>query len=728
MWTVLRYLALLAASISLPAPAQRVAVLLDGVWEVEESVEPDRMPSGFGHRGPVPGLANLARPAFPDVDLFDSRELVWNRVRRGQLPESALTDKVGVARQRRNYFWYRRSFRAPAKRDVATLKINKAQFGTAVWLNGTKIGEHVGCFTAGYFDLTGTINWEGENVLVVRIGAHPGALPEWAPAGTDFEKTKWTPGIYDSVTLLLADHPVIETVQVAPRVSPPAIVVQTKIRNGGAARSFTLTHRVREWRTERVVAEAEPQGLRLEAGEERVVTQTIAVPGAKLWTPETPQLYVLDTSTGGDSAATRFGVREFRFDTATRRAYLNGQVYFLRGSNITLHRFFEDPACGDLPWKEAWVRRLLGEIPKELHWNAFRFCIGPVPEMWLDIADEAGLLIQNEFFIWTGRDRFHREWDTDELIRQYGEWMRDNWNHPSVVIWDANNETVASVFAERIIPAVRHLDLSNRPWENGYNLPAGPDDVVEDHPYLFSRLQRGGEPGFRMTDLERGTGAKSTNSAHPTGHAAIINEYGWLWLNRDGTPTELTGNVYKTLVGERATAEQRFAANAYYLAGLTEYWRAHRNFAGVLHFVYLTASFPGAFTSDHFQDVRALRLEPHFEDYVGEAFKPVGVYLNFWQPELKAGELRSFAVSLVNDEPRPVSGRLVLSAEGGGGEVAAREEIRFEVGPHGQHSYLVRMKVPPSPGEYLLKAAAHADDGRSYSPVVSRRKVTVTGP
>ncbi len=58
----------------------------------------------------------------------------------------------------------------------------------------------------------------------------------------------------------------------------------------------------------------------------------------KLWTPETPFLYVLETSTGGDSASTRFGMREFRFDTATRRAYLNGKVYFLRGSNITLPR------------------------------------------------------------------------------------------------------------------------------------------------------------------------------------------------------------------------------------------------------------------------------------------------------------------------------------------------------------------------------------------------------
>ena len=63
--------------------------------------------------------------------------------------------------------------------------------------------------------------------------------------------------------------------------------------------------------------------------------------------------------------------------------------------------------------------------------------------------------------------------------------MRDNWNHPSVAVWDANNETKDALFGDQIIPAVRGLDLSNRPWENSYNQPVGPDDPIEDHPYLF---------------------------------------------------------------------------------------------------------------------------------------------------------------------------------------------------------------------------------------------------
>jgi beta-galactosidase/beta-glucuronidase len=140
--------------------------------------------------------------------------------------------------------------------------------------------------------------------------------------------------------------------------------------------TFELAQAVKAWKGGERLAIGRPEPITLAPGESRAVRQTIEVPGAHLWSPEDPFLHVLDTTTGGDSLATRFGMREFRYDTATKRAYLNGRPYLVRGSNITLHRFFEDPDSGEL-WDEAWVR-LLGEI--EAHWNAFRFCIGPVPD------------------------------------------------------------------------------------------------------------------------------------------------------------------------------------------------------------------------------------------------------------------------------------------------------------------------------------------------------------
>ncbi len=709
--------------------AGRETLSLNGQWQVADGKSATDIPAEFAHTVAVPGLTNMATPAFKDVDAFISRENLANRIRAKLVPADWLQKHwKGKVDQDRDYFWYRRTFRAPARRGVAMLRINKAQFGMGVWLNGRKVGEYAGCFTAGVFPLTDAIKWDAENTLVVRIGAHPAVLPDTYPTGSDFEKMKWTPGIYDSVTVHFCDNPTIESIQVAPKIATGEIVIQTRVRNySDAAVTAALVHQVKQWKTGQGVAGLKAQGVLLKGGEEQTLTHTLKIPDAHLWTPEDPFLYVLDTATAGDSLATRFGMREFRFDGPTRRAMLNGKPYFLRGSNITLHRFLEDPLCQDRPWNEDWVRKLLGELPRRMHWNYFRFCIGPVPDRWLEICDEEGLLIQNEFFIWTGGPGWYKGYsrthDGDEMIRQYRDWMRDNWNHPSVVVWDANNETKDDIFHTKVIPAVRPLDLSNRPWENSYNPPVGADDPVEDHPYLMISGFFG-QQKFKMTDLEKMDG-KPRGKLPSDKHAPLVNEYGWLWLNRDGTPTALTKSVYAQLMGEDVTNRQRLDMYAYLLAAKTEFWRAHRHYAGIIHFVYLTCSYPGVYTADHFADVTKLQLDPAFADYMGEAFKPLGVYVNFFQPTLKTGEKREFTVMMVNDEYQPRKGTLTLSlTDKASGTGLAERQQPFEVAPLGDKTFKLSLTVPPSAvGDCILRAAAQADGDASAT--VSRRWVKV---
>jgi hypothetical protein len=84
------------------------------------------------------------------------------------------------------------------------------------------------------------------------------------------------------------------------------------------------------------------------------------------------------------------------------------------------------------------------------------------------------------------------------------------------------------------------------------------------------------------------------------------------------------------------TNRQRRAFAAYMTAAETEYFRAHRNYAGVLHFVYLTGDYPGSATGDILQDVNIPTVDPYFSKYLTQAFKPLGVYLNFWQTSLPA--------------------------------------------------------------------------------------------
>jgi len=714
--------------------AQRTTLSLDGNWDVEDSIGGAQIPAAYHHTAPVPGLAHSATPMFPDVDQYQSRQLLSNLVRQG-LYSQADYDKLGNARgishQQRNYFWYRKVFEAPTQAAVALLRVNKAQFGTVVYLNGVRVGEHNPCFTAAYFDVTRIIRWNSRNELVIRIGAHPGVLPAKVSQGTDFEKNRWTPGIYDDVSLMAMNNPVISTIQVAPQLASSSALVQTQLHNySDQVVTTNVVQQVFEWKSRTAVSQSVVQRVEIPADGTKTVTQTVPIPKAHLWSPEDPFLYQVKTTTSGDDATTRFGMREFRFDTVTQRAYLNGRPYFLRGSNITLHRFFEDTESGTLPWNEAWLHRLLVVIPKQMHWNAFRFCIGPVPDRWLEIADENGLLIQNEYMVWTGNNwgKFVADYDSVEMTSEYSEWMRDNWNHPSVAIWDATNESWLPQFSSVIIPAVRNLDLSRRPWENSFNVPAGADDPVEDHQYLFygtaMNEPQAGRREFQMTDLESMMGPASNRPTMKTGHAMILNEYGWLWLNRDGSPTLLTDKLYPRLLGDRNTTENRFALQAYLLGGETEFWRAYRHYAGILHFVYLTASDPNAFTSDHFVDLKNLKLEPHFEAAMEQAFNPLGVYLNFWQPALNVGESRDYTIAMVNDEDRPRAGKLRLVFTDAAGKEKAAGETVFTLAPLGAQSYTITLKTPAEPGKYALQAIAASEDNSAH-PTISHRDVTV---
>jgi hypothetical protein len=79
-------------------------------------------------------------------------------------------------------------------------------------------------------------------------------------------------------------------------------------------------------------------------------------------------------------------------------------------------------------------------------------------------------------------------------VKEYAEWMRERWNHPSVVIWDASNETTSDQTSPAI-QQVRQLDLSGRPWDNSYMPQQESGDVFETHPYHFYN------PDFKLAGL-----------------------------------------------------------------------------------------------------------------------------------------------------------------------------------------------------------------------------------
>jgi len=52
----------------------RTTISMNGTWQITESVASNDIPTAFDHTVVVPGLVNLSKPAFPDVDFFASRE------------------------------------------------------------------------------------------------------------------------------------------------------------------------------------------------------------------------------------------------------------------------------------------------------------------------------------------------------------------------------------------------------------------------------------------------------------------------------------------------------------------------------------------------------------------------------------------------------------------------------------------------------------------------------
>jgi hypothetical protein len=666
--------------------ALRRTVSLDGVWQIAEG-KLDPAPTVFERSVPVPGLVDMAKPAFDDPGpKVGNRELLPSK------------DK------RRDAFWYRRSFNidgpVPA---VAMLKIGKAMFGSRVILNGKLLGEHAPSFTPGYFECKDALK-TGDNEVLIRVCADRDTVTRAIPSGFDFEKERYMPGIFDSVELVLSGTPHIVNVQTVPDIANKTVRVQTQVRNTGPDTAASLSFVVRETKSGKVVGMTTSAAEPIAAGAEKVLDVRIPIESCRLWSPEDPFLYTLEVKSPGDAHQTRFGMREFKFDPVTRKAMLNGKPYFMRGTNITLYRFFEDPNRGNLPWDEQWVRQLHRQI-KDMNWNCLRHCIGFPPEMWYRIADELGILIQDEYPIWFGGPGWSvwpKELKREQLALEFTEWMRERWNHPCVVIWDASNETISSETSPAV-RQVRALDLSNRPWDNSYSAPLEPGDTFESHPYHFMNS------GFKLRNLAgespvpQGSALKNDEK-----HPVIINEYGWLWLNRDSTPTTLTKDLYKNLLGPNSTPAQRLELYARYLAAETEFWRVHRKVAAVMHFTALGYSRPDGQTSDHWLDVEKLTWEPNFQHYVRDAFAPVGLCVNFWKDSLNIGEKVKVPVILINDLDQPWTGPVTLRVmnENQANEKRvvsqAKQDCRIEA--FGRTELNFDITLPADPGRYSIEA------------------------
>lgn len=683
---------------SKPTEELRQVLSLNGNWELAYTESFDKVPSRFAYTVPVPGLIDLASPTL------------------GMPDDKLLNDKV---------YWYRCNFKTESA-AVVYLKIYKAMYYTKVYVNGQPVGENAYSFTSKTFDIGKYLNSSRkDNELIIGVGCR-NMLPDTVTNGHDFEKKRYIPGIYDKVEIIRSGYPFITNVQIAPNTEKPSIRIQTNLtpnNKGVQPDKGKIAYVIKELKsgTEVTRGQADYSG--------RLVDFQVDIPNGHLWSPEDPFLYTLELTTDGDSHITRFGLRTFGFEEGKPYGLLNGKPYYLRGTNVTLYRFFEDDARQSLPWNDEWVLNLIKSY-KSMHWNSARFCIGFPPERWYEIADSLGFLVQDEYPIWANDIPAHY------LANEYKAWMSERWNHPSVIIWDAQNETVTAETG-KAIQQVRSLDLSNRPWDNGWSPPQSETDPIEAHPYLFNKYRYHATPSSDgpLRDLLEGArlpdNGPNEKSPSPIGkyysNAVIINEYGWLWLNRDGSPTTLTDSVYKHIGKGDLTTDQRRELYARYLAAKTEYWRSHRRIAGVLHFCglgYSRTREPRGQTSDNFIDVAKLEYDPFFIKYVKPAFAPVGIMIDYWEERLWRGATISIPVNIVNDTYEVFDRELVLELIDEKGKSVEKKKYQVRVDPVGNMRYLFSAKRPKINGHYELLVYYDSDEGK----VFSSRKIEVYKP
>lgn len=674
-------LSIVIAMSAISDESKRTVINLNGTWNIAEGGM-DAMPDAFTYKTPVPGLVDMSSP-----DFFE----------------------VGIESDRREAFWYQRTFKVPGDIPAsAILKIHKAKYGTKVYLNGDLVGQHLPCFTPGYFNIKSSLKGNNQdNQLVIRVGAHMTSVPKSIPNGWDFEKYKYIPGIYDDVDVILCGAPRIVNIQTAPDIDKQIVRIQAEIESEEQIDNLRLDYLISEVSTGNIVASGKTQATNLSSNTTEIIDFNVPMADCQLWSPENPFLYKLELETPADSLSTRFAMRSFRFDEKTGRAILNGKPYMMRGTNVCIYRFFEDAARGGLPWNKQWVRNLHKKF-QSMNWNCIRYCIGFPPEFWYDIADELGILIQDEFPIWS-LSQWPEELKADAIVKEYQEWMRERWNHPCVVWWDAQNESVTEETGKALMQ-VRDLDLSNRPWDNGWGMPQAASDTLESHPYYFQQAWKKVIP-INMENFGAGNGIPNVRSIqNDLPNPMIINEYGWLWINRDASVTSLTNNVYESLLGPDSTGEERLELYARYLAELTEFWRVKRKCAAVMHFCGLGYSRPGGIvrpvagaTSDHFTDVAHLQFEANFWKYVRDSFAPVGLMIDVWKEKFSPGQSISVPVDVINDL-HPVWNGLIRLRITRDNQILSEQSQTCRVEGLDQARLEFSVSLPKEPGKYDIIA------------------------
>ena len=290
-----------------------------------------------------------------------------------------------------------------------------------VYLNGKKLGTHIGGFTPFSFDVTKLLK-PGANSLVVKVDnkrakdAVPTVSTDWWNYG----------GITRDVKLVTVPDKFIADHRLAlESETTHAISGWVQIAGAGAGDAVELSIPELD---EKLTAKTDASGR---------ATFQFTPAALQLWSPETPKLYEVRIAHGADTITERIGFRTVR--TQGKQILLNGKPVFLRG--ICIHEEFPLNGGGRVNTPDKAKQLLLWA--KELGCNFVRLAHYPHNEAMTRLADELGILVWSEVPVyWT------IDWTNAQTYQNAQSQLSDNIqrdaNRASIIIWSLANETPVS--------------------------------------------------------------------------------------------------------------------------------------------------------------------------------------------------------------------------------------------------------------------------------------------
>ncbi len=359
---------------------------------------------------------NLPHDWAVDLPFVLDNTLVWT----GGKP-------LGRAYPETSIGWYRKSFSIPSS-DLGRrirIRFDGVRRDAQVFINGQYLGQDASGYAPYEYDVTDFLNYDGDNVLCVRVDT---SFSEgWFYEGAGIYRHVW---LTKTAPVHIASWGNYVQSELPSGINSPASLrITSEVENTTGQPANCAVHVTVVGPNGETVATVRSRPTTIAASETSIIEMQATIARPELWSIETPHLYrlvatVLVNGKPVDQDSTTFGIRTTRFD-ANKGFFLNGKPVKIKG---TCNHQDHAGVGAALPDRLQYYRI---ELLKQMGANAYRTSHNaPTPEL-LDACDRLGMLVMDET----------REFSSSpQALSELASMVKRDRNHPSIILWSIANE------------------------------------------------------------------------------------------------------------------------------------------------------------------------------------------------------------------------------------------------------------------------------------------------